>query len=153
MEINGVAHTFITVGDFKAARAFYGKLLPFLGMTIVADSENTFYGVGGRTGFGVHAPAPEFAGQRFRQGAVGLHHHCWRARSKADIDEAHAFLQSIGAHIVHAPQEDAFAPGYYSILFEDPDGTRLEINHVPGRGLLEPGAKIGGGYADGTQNG
>ena len=153
MEINGVAHTFITVGDFKAARAFYGKLLPFLGMTIVADSENTFYGVGGRTGFGIHAPAPEFAGQRFRQGAVGLHHHCWRARSREDIDEAYAFLQSIGTHIVHGPRQDPFAPGYYSILFEDPDGTRLEINHVPGRGLLEPGAKIGGGYADGRQNG
>jgi catechol 2,3-dioxygenase-like lactoylglutathione lyase family enzyme len=152
MEINGVAHTFITVGDFKAARAFYGKLLPFLGMTIVADSENTFYGVGGRTGFGIHAAAPEFAGQRFRQGAIGLHHHCWRARSREDIDEVHAFLQSIGAHIVHGPREDPFAPGYYSILFEDPDGTRLEINHVPGRGLLEPGAKIGGGYGDGTQN-
>ena len=45
------------------------------------------------------------------------------------------------------------APGYYSVLFEDPDGTRLEINHVPGKGLLTPGTQIGGGYADGTQNG
>lgn len=153
MEINGVAHTFITVGNFKAARDFYAKLLPFLGMTIVADTDNTFYGVGGRTGFGIHAPAAEYAGQRFRQGSVGLHHHCWRARDRAGIDEAHAFLQSIGALIIHPPREDSFAPGYYSILFEDPDGTRLEINHVPGRGLLEPGTKIGGGYQDGTQNG
>jgi hypothetical protein len=31
MEINGVAHTFITVGNFAIARAFYGQLLPFLG--------------------------------------------------------------------------------------------------------------------------
>ena len=29
-------------------------------------------------------------------------------------------------------------PGYYSLLFEDPSGIRLEINHVPGKGLLEP---------------
>jgi catechol 2,3-dioxygenase-like lactoylglutathione lyase family enzyme len=153
MEINGVAHTFITVGNFEAARAFYGKLLPFLGMTIVADTANTLYGVGGRTGFGIHAPAPEYAGQRFRQGSVGLHHHCFRARERADIDEAHAFLLEIGAHVVHPPRDDPFAPGYYSVLFEDPDGTRLEINYVPGRGLLQPGTKIGGGYGDGTQNG
>src|SRR5258705_10414890 len=73
MEINGVAHTFITAGDFAAARAFYGQLLPFLGLTVVADSVNTFYCVGGRTGFGIHGAAPEFAGQRFRQGTVGLH--------------------------------------------------------------------------------
>lgn len=152
MQVNGVAHTFITAGNFAAAREFYGKLLPFLGMTIVADTHNTFYGVGGRTGFGIHAPSAEFAGQRFRQGAVGLHHHCWRAREQADVDEAHTFLKSIGATIVHPPRKDAFAPGYYSILFEDPDGTRLEINYVPGQGLLAPGQRIGGGYADGTQN-
>jgi hypothetical protein len=23
-----------------------------------------------------------------------------------------------------------------SVLFEDPDGVRLEVNHVPGKGLL-----------------
>jgi len=153
MEINGVAHTFITAGDFAAARAFYGQLLPFLGLTVVADSVNTFYCVGGRTGFGIHGAAPEFAGQRFRQGSVGLHHHCFRARERGDVDEAYNFLVKIGAKIVHEPREDGFAPGYYSVLFEDPDGTRLEINHVPGKGLLAPGKQIGGGYADGTQNG
>jgi hypothetical protein len=33
--------------------------------------------------------------------------------------------------------------GYYSVLFEDPDGIRLEVNHVPGKGLLAPGATAG----------
>ena len=28
------------------------------------------------------------------------------------------------------------APGYYCIVFEDPDGIRLEVNYVPGKGLL-----------------
>jgi hypothetical protein len=35
MQINGVAHTFITAGNFTTARAFYGQLLPFMGLTIV----------------------------------------------------------------------------------------------------------------------
>jgi catechol 2,3-dioxygenase-like lactoylglutathione lyase family enzyme len=154
MEINGVAHTFITAGNFAAARAFYAQLLPFLGLAIVADTANTFYCVGGRTGFGIHAPAAEYAGQRFRQGSVGLHHHCFRARERADVDEAHDFLKKIGARIVHGPQQDSYAPGYYSVLFEDPDGVRLEINYVPGKGLFAgDGVTIGGGYADGTQNG
>jgi len=152
MQINGVAHTFITAGDFVAARAFYGQLLPFLGLTVVADTANTFYCVGGRTGFGIHAPAGEYIGQRFRQGSVGLHHHCFRARERADVDEAYDFVVKIGAHIVREPRDDSFARGYYSVLFEDPDGTRLEINYVPGKGLLTPGTQIGGGYADGTQD-
>ena len=37
MEINGVAHTFVTASDFEASVAFYRQLLPFLGMEIVAD--------------------------------------------------------------------------------------------------------------------
>ena len=42
----------------------------------------------------------------------------------------------LGATIVHAPEDGPWAPGYYSVLFEDPDGIRLEVNHVPGKGLL-----------------
>ena len=56
-----------------------------------------------------------------------------------------AFLVAIGAKIVHPPQDDAYAPGYYSVLFEDPDGVRLELNHVPGRGVFDtPSGKVYG---------
>ena len=137
MEVNGVAHTFITASNFEASVVFYRKLLPFLGMRIVADTPNTFYGVGGRTGFGIQRPAPEHAGATFDQRRIGFHHHCWRARERADVNELYAFLVSIGATIVHGPQDDGFAPGYYSVLFEDPDGLRLELNHVPGRGVFD----------------
>lgn len=99
------------------------------------DSDAIYYCIGGRTGFGVEAPSPQYAGERFAQSRVGLHHHCFRAHSRADVDAVHALLVSIGAAIVHPPQEDGYAPGYHSVLFEDPDGVRLEINHVPGRGL------------------
>jgi len=46
-------------------------------------------------------------------------------------------VRNLGATIIHAPEEAVWAPGYYSILFEDPDGIRLEVNYVPGKGLLE----------------
>ena len=144
MEINGVAHTFITAGDFEASRAFYRQLLPFLGLKEVADSPDTYYCVGGRTGFGIRRPDPAHAGARFEQYRVGLHHHCWRAREREDVDEAYGFLMQRQARIIHAPQEDPWAPGYYSVLFEDPDGVRLEINHVPGRGLFDtPSGRVG----------
>ena len=70
------------------------------------------------------------------QSRVGLHHVCFRARSREDIDLLHQKLRELKALIVHAPREDAWAPGYYSVLFEDPDGIRLEANFVPGKGLL-----------------
>ena len=40
------------------------------------------------------------------------------------------------AKIVNRAQEGKWAPGYYYVLFEDPDGIRVEINFVPGQGVL-----------------
>ncbi|HEY4123040.1 MAG TPA: VOC family protein [Rhizomicrobium sp.] len=144
MEINGVAHIYLTVGDFARAREFYGKLLPFLGLRPVLDTDQNYYCVGGRTAVGISAPDPEHAGERFVQRRTGLHHFCFRARERGDIDEVYAFVQTLGANIVHPPQEDMWAPGYYSVLFEDHDGIRLEVNHVPGKGLFATAdAKLG----------
>jgi catechol 2,3-dioxygenase-like lactoylglutathione lyase family enzyme len=136
-EINGIAHLFLTVSDFERSRAFYQKLLPYLGLVPVMDGQGFYYCVGGRTALGIRPGSPEQAGERFDQGRVGLHHLCFRARSREDVDGLYDFLQEIDASIVHPPEEGAWAPGYYSVLFEDPDGIRLEMNHVPGRGLLE----------------
>ena len=136
MEINGIAHIFLTAANFKRAREFYSKLLPFLGLTPVINSDEVYYCVGGRTGVGIRAPSAEHQGAAFEQSRVGLHHLCFRARERGDVDELHGFLTSIGTKIIRAPREDQWAPGYYSMLFEDPDGIRLEINHVPGKGLL-----------------
>jgi len=141
IEINGIAHVFVTASDFARSRAFYARFLPELGMRPVLDGEGFFYCVGGRTAFGVRACAAEHAGERFVQSRVGLHHLCFRARERTDVDRAHEVVRALGATIVHPPQEDAFAPGYYSVLFEDPDGIRLEINHVPGKGLLAENAR------------
>jgi catechol 2,3-dioxygenase-like lactoylglutathione lyase family enzyme len=143
MEINGMAHVILTVRDFAKARAFYGALLPFLGLKPVVDAANYYYCVGGRTALGIRPAAPERAAEAFTQERSGLHHLCFRARSREDIDELHRFLVAQRALIVHPPEDGAWAPGYYSVLFEDPDGIRLELNFVPGRGLLESGAVRG----------
>jgi catechol 2,3-dioxygenase-like lactoylglutathione lyase family enzyme len=136
MEINGIAHVMLTVSRFEACRDFYRDLLAMLGLRPVIDTEGMLYCVGGRTAFGVRAPDPAHGSERFVQGRVGLHHVCFRARSREDVDALHAHLRERGATIVHPPEEGPWAPGYYSLLFEDPDGIRLEINHVPGKGLL-----------------
>jgi catechol 2,3-dioxygenase-like lactoylglutathione lyase family enzyme len=136
MEVNGIAHIFLTASNFARSRDFYSRLLPFLGLKPVIDTETTYYCVGGRTAVGISAPSAEHEGAAFEQKRVGLHHLCFRARERADIDELHAFLTTLDAKIIRAPREDQWAPGYYSILFEDPDGIRLELNHVPGKGLL-----------------
>lgn len=136
MEINGIAHVQLTVNDFEVSKAFYERLLPFLGMRPVMQREGLYYCVGGRTGLLITPAEERYRGERFAQTRVGLHHLCFRARSRSDVDLVHAFLVEMGAKIVHPPEEGPWAPGYYSVLFEDPDGIRLEVNYVPGKGLL-----------------
>jgi catechol 2,3-dioxygenase-like lactoylglutathione lyase family enzyme len=136
MEINGVAHVMLTVSNFEQCRPFYEKLLPYLGLKPVINNDQTFYCVGGRTAVGIVRCADEHRTDRFVQRRVGLHHVCLRVRERGDVDEIHRFLAGIGAKIVHPPEEGPWARGYYSVLFEDPDGIRLEVNHVPGKGLL-----------------
>ena len=77
-----------------------------------------------------------YRSEPFVQSRVGLHHFCFRARSREDIESAAQLLRELGATIVRGPQAGDWAPGYYYVLFEDPDRIRVEICHVPGAGVL-----------------
>ncbi|HXQ23832.1 MAG TPA: VOC family protein [Candidatus Acidoferrales bacterium] len=136
MEINGIAHVMLTVSNFEACAPFYEQLLTFLGLRPVINADGMLYCVGGRTAVGIVKAEDRFRDERFVQLRVGLHHVCFRARERADVDTLYEFLRTAGAKIIHPPEEGAWAPGYYSVLFEDPDGIRLECNYVPGKGLL-----------------
>src|SRR5260370_26740626 len=119
VEINGVAHIYLSVDRFDECATFYRRLLPFLGLTfVVRDTPDDLYCIGGRTGFGIARAAPEYRGAGFAQGRSGLHHVCFRARSREDVDAVHQLVRELGAKIVRAPEAGHWAPGYYSILFE-----------------------------------
>ena len=135
--INGIAHIQLTVSDMKRSVPFYKTLLHSLEMVTLRDTPDYFYCIGGRTGVGIAPVAPEFREETFNQRRLGLHHVCFRARSREDVDAIHQTALALKAKIIRAPREDTWAPGYYSVLFEDPDGIRLEANFVPGKGHLE----------------
>jgi catechol 2,3-dioxygenase-like lactoylglutathione lyase family enzyme len=142
IDINGVAHVVLSVSEWEKCRRFYDALLPFLGLQRVFEGEDFVYYVGGRTAVGINRCTGAQAAQRFAQGSVGLHHVCFRCRSRGDVDRVHEFLTTQDVRIVHGPEEGKWAPGYYSVLFEDPAGIRLEVNHVPGKGVLAEGGRF-----------
>jgi catechol 2,3-dioxygenase-like lactoylglutathione lyase family enzyme len=118
-------------------------------MKPVVDGPKFTYFVGARTAIGIEPCDPAYRGERFVQQRVGLHHLCLRARTRDDVDRCATLVREMGATIVRAPAEGTWAPGYYSVLFEDPDGIRLEVNFVPGAGVLAEGAALNpdDGYA------
>lgn len=142
MQMNGIAHVAINVCNFEECKEFYRKLFAFLEMQLVYDDVNIIYGVGSRTGIVVHRVPEQYQKDVFQQNRAGLHHFCFRARSKEDIDALYEFLITLKTKIVRRPEEGHWAPGYYSVLFEDPDGIRIEANYVPGKGNLDPAVEL-----------
>lgn len=134
--INGMAHIQLSVSNMEQSVPFYEKLLHSLEMVTLIKSPQIFYCIGGRTGVAISPIEPEFKDQPFDQRRAGLHHLCFRAKSREDVDAIYETALELSAKIIRVPREDNWAPGYYSVLFEDPDGIRIEANFVPGKGHL-----------------
>jgi catechol 2,3-dioxygenase-like lactoylglutathione lyase family enzyme len=148
--LNGIAHIQLTVRDPDRALPFWEKLCHFFEMKTLIKGEGIVYCIGSRTGILVRGAPADKRDQAFDQDRPGLHHLCFRAREREQVDAIHAFVRDElpDARIVHPPEEAPdFAPGYYSLLFEDPDGIRIEVNYVPGQGHLGAGGRLGEGGA------
>jgi len=147
IEINGIAHVQLTVNDAERCVPFWERLCHFMQMRTLIKGDGIVYCIGGRTGILVRASTPEHRGTAFDQDRAGLHHLCFRARGREDVDAVHRFVvDELHGRIVHPPEDGSqFAPGYYSVLFEDPDGIRIEVNHVPGKGHFGDSGRLGPG--------
>jgi catechol 2,3-dioxygenase-like lactoylglutathione lyase family enzyme len=143
VEVNGVAHVILRVNRIAECIAFYDRLMPFLGLrTVAVRHEDFVYYVGGRTALGIRRADPEHLRAQHVETAPGIDHLCFRARRREDVDALYSFLRELRADIVRAPEEGPWAPGYYSVSFRDPEGIRLEVNHVPGKGILAEDASF-----------
>ena len=147
IEVNGIAHIQLTANDPERSLPFWEALCHFLEMKTLIRNEEILYCIGSRTGILVRAAPAEKRDSAFDQERVGLHHFCFRARDRGDVDQIFDFVRGRPeATIVHPPEDGSqFAPGYYSVLFEDPDGIRVEVNHVPGKGHFGKGGRLGEG--------
>ena len=136
IEVNGIAHIQMTVNNIGECMPFWEKLCHFLQMKTLVKNESTLYCIGSRTGILIREAPDDKKHVAFDQDTSGLHHFCFRARSREDIDGIYEFVKNVLKPVfIHGPEDGShFAPGYYSILFEDPDGIRVEFNHVPGKG-------------------
>ncbi len=156
VQVNGIAHIQLTVRTPDVCIPFWERLCHFLDMKTLLRSDDAVYCIGSRTGILVRGAPPDKRAQPFDQDAPGLHHFCFRARSKEDVDTIYAFVAGeLNAKIIHGPElGEHFAPGYYSILFEDPDGIRVEFNYVPGAGHFGADGRLGpGGQGPATRYG
>ena len=114
MQLAGIAHVQLTVSDLARSRPFYRALCQHFEMHCQYELEGNatesgiLYFIGGKTGLAIRAAKPEHADARYHQYKPGLHHLCFRARGREDIDRFHAFfvaeLVPLGGKLVHPPR-------------------------------------------------
>ena len=74
MNLNGVSHVMLTVGQYDRAREFYSRLMPALGLECAYAGSDMCLFVGGRKGIGIQPCGAGHAGERSAPGGVGLHY-------------------------------------------------------------------------------
>jgi len=141
--INGIAHIALNVLNLNKSKKFYDKILPYFGLKLFHQSNKSFYYIGGKTGILIQQlPNIKSNNLKFSQNNIGLHHFCFRMRSKNAIDNLHIHLKKNNIKIIRGPINGSWVPGYYYILFEDPDKIRIEANFVPSKGVFNDGVKF-----------
>ena len=124
VRVVGVDHISIRVGDYKKSKAFYGKLMPFLGFKVLDEYADAIGWTNGKTRFWIGQADAKARTRKYRIGDIGLHHYAFELRNRKDVDALQAFLKKEGAKIVDPAGE--YYDDYYAVFFLDPDGMKLE---------------------------
>jgi catechol 2,3-dioxygenase-like lactoylglutathione lyase family enzyme len=120
----GVDHIVIRVGDFERSKAFYGRLLRFLGFKPMEHYETAAGWSNGKTRFWIGEADAEGKEHKHRIGDIGFHHYAFELGNRAEVDQLGEFVKTLGARIVDPPDE--YYDDYYAVFLLDPDGLKLE---------------------------
>jgi catechol 2,3-dioxygenase-like lactoylglutathione lyase family enzyme len=121
----GIDHLVISVGDFKRSKAFYGKVLGFLGFKLESSYPDMAGWSNGKTLFWIAAADAQGKKHKYRKGDIGFHHYAFELASRKDVDDLGAFLARNKMNVVDPPGE-YYGRSYYAVYFTDPDGMKLE---------------------------
>jgi len=133
--VTGIDHLSIRVSNYERSKAFYTRLMAFLGFEVEAEYPDTMGWKNGLTLFWIGQAEGR---KSFRVGDVGIHHYAFRLRNRKDVDELDAFLRNeLQATIVDPAGE--YYDDYYAVFFLDPDGIKLEGMYY-GAGTAKPEA-------------
>jgi catechol 2,3-dioxygenase-like lactoylglutathione lyase family enzyme len=121
----GIDHLVISVGDFKRSKAFYGKVLGFLGFKLESSYPDMAGWSNGKTLFWIAAADAQGKKHKYRKGDIGFHHYAFELASRKDVDDLGAFLAKNRMNVVDPPGE-YYGRSYYAVYFTDPDGMKLE---------------------------
>jgi len=128
-EVLGIDHIYLAVRDLEASRRFYDVVMKILGFRsgsfrIGGDAHASYYNR--HFGFVLRPARTAAAHDPY---AAGLHHFCLRVDTADDVDTIAAQLRDAGIAATAPHLYPEYAPDYYALFFDDPDGIRLEVTN------------------------
>jgi len=124
LRVVGIDHISLRVSDFAKSKAFYGKLMPFLGFKVLDEYPDAIGWTNGKTRLWIGQANEKGRKRKHRIGDVGFHHYAFELQSRKDVDALQEFVKKLGAKIVDPAGE--YYDDYYAVFFLDPDGLKLE---------------------------
>jgi len=121
----GIDHLVLSVGDFARSKAFYDKVLGFLGFKLKYDLDDMAGWSNKKTLLWIAKADAQGRKHKHRKGDIGFHHYAFECSSRKDIDDLGAFLEKNDVKIFDPPGE-YYDDKYYAVYFADPDGMKLE---------------------------
>jgi catechol 2,3-dioxygenase-like lactoylglutathione lyase family enzyme len=124
VQVQGIDHLTISVGNFKKSKAFYAPLMRFLGFEILDEYPEMMGWTNGKTRLWIAAADSTGKKHKYRKGDIGFHHYAFQLRNRKDVDALQGFLEERGVEIVDPAGE--YYDDYYAVFFLDPDGMKFE---------------------------
>ena len=128
VRVLGIDHLAIRVSDLERARAFYDRLLGFMGFELEWEFGRTLGWDNGRTMYWISEADAKGRKHRHSTGDVGFHHYAFEVSRPGDVDKVYELLVDMCAKIVDPPADyPSYGEGYRAVYFLDPDGLKLEV--------------------------
>ncbi len=129
-EIIGIDHIYLAVREPARSEAFYDRLMPALGFrknefALGGERHVQYY----NRHFGLVLRPARADAAPHNPYAPGLHHLCLRVEGRAEVEAVAESLRALGIEASAPRLYPDYAPDYYAVFFQDPDGIRLEITN------------------------
>lgn len=127
IEVTALDHVYLTVSDFSRSQAFYDDLFLFMGFKkgdLAVGGDRHAHYFNRVTQISIRPARSDLPHDPY---APGLHHLCLCVADSASVDRVAAHLEERGIKYKRPAHYPEYAPDYYAVFFEDPDGLRLEI--------------------------
>jgi catechol 2,3-dioxygenase-like lactoylglutathione lyase family enzyme len=124
-----IDHIGINVPNLESAKSYYEMMMPFLGYEpfFATEEQFSYRPAGEKPGTMVFFYIAPLESEYVRK-HVGLEHLAFRARTRSQVDDAHAKALELNSRILFSPRLfPQYHENYYASFWFDPHGFLLEI--------------------------